>query len=40
VRSSDLAIAATAVVHGVALLTLDAKDFRLIEDLVEVRAPF
>lgn len=38
-RSADLAIAATALVHGVPLLTLDAKDFRLIEDLVEVRTP-
>jgi predicted nucleic acid-binding protein len=38
-RSADLAIAATALVHGVALLTLNAKDFRLIEDLVDVRTP-
>lgn len=38
-RSADLAIAATALVHGATLLTLNTKDFRLIEDLVEVRAP-
>lgn len=38
-RSADLAIAATALIHGVTLLTLNARDFRLIEDLVEVRTP-
>jgi toxin FitB len=38
-RAFDLAIAATACVHGVPLLTLNPKDFSLIEDLVEVRAP-
>jgi toxin FitB len=38
-RSADLAIAATALVHGAVLLTLNTKDFRLISDLVEVRAP-
>lgn len=37
-RAFDLAIAATANVHGVPLLTLDAKDFEILEDLVEVRA--
>jgi predicted nucleic acid-binding protein len=37
-RAFDLAIAATANVHGVPLLTHDAKDFQIIEDLVEVRA--
>jgi predicted nucleic acid-binding protein len=36
-RAIDLAIAATASVHGVPLLTRDADDLRLIEDLVEVR---
>jgi predicted nucleic acid-binding protein len=34
---ADLAIAATANVHGAALLTDNSKGFRLIEDLVEVR---
>ncbi len=38
-RSFDLAIAATAKVHGVPLLTANAADFKLIEDLVEVRSP-
>lgn len=38
-RALDLAIAATANVHGVPLLTYNAKDFSLIEDLVEVRIP-
>jgi toxin FitB len=38
-RSFDLAIAATANVHGVPLLTLDVSDFRLIEDLVDLRSP-
>jgi hypothetical protein len=38
-RSFDLAIAATANVHGVPLLTLDVADFKLIEDLVDVRTP-
>jgi predicted nucleic acid-binding protein len=38
-RSFDLAIAATANVHGVPLLTLDAADFKLIDDLVELRSP-
>jgi toxin FitB len=38
-RSFDLAIAATAKVHGVPLLTHNAADFRLIEDLVEIRSP-
>jgi toxin FitB len=36
-RLSDLAIAATANVHGAALLTLDANDFKIVEDLVDVR---
>ncbi|MBS1881209.1 MAG: PIN domain-containing protein [Actinobacteria bacterium] len=38
-RAFDLAIAATANVHGVPLLTLNASDFKLIEDLVDVRVP-
>jgi predicted nucleic acid-binding protein len=38
-RALDLAIAATANVHGVALITLNDKDFALIDDLVDVRAP-
>jgi toxin FitB len=38
-RSFDLAIAATANVYGVALLTLDVADFKLIADLVDVRSP-
>ncbi len=36
-RVMDLAIAATANVHGVPLLTRDARDFRALEDLVDVR---
>lgn len=38
-RAFDLAIAATASVHGVPLLTLNVKDFKIVEDLVDVRAP-
>jgi predicted nucleic acid-binding protein len=38
-RAFDLAIAATANVHGVPLLTLNAADFKLIDDLVDVRTP-
>jgi predicted nucleic acid-binding protein len=38
-RSLDLAIAATANVHGVPLLTYNTKDFKVIEDLIEVRLP-
>ena len=38
-RAMDLAIAATANVAGVPLLTLNAADFGLITDLVDVRAP-
>jgi toxin FitB len=37
-RSFDLAIAATAMVHGVPLMTKNVADFKLIEDLVEVRS--
>jgi len=36
-READLAIAATANVHGAGLLTYDARDLEIIEDLVEVR---
>lgn len=38
-RALDLVIAATANVHGVPLLTRNEKDFRLIADLVDTRAP-
>ena len=38
-RAMDLAIAATANVAGVPLITHDADDFRLIDDLVSVRSP-
>ncbi len=33
----DLAIAATANVHGVPLLTYDIKDFQIIADKIELR---
>ena len=38
-RAFDLAIAATANVHGVPLLTYDVGDFSIVEDLVDVQAP-
>ena len=38
-RALDLVIAATASVHGVPLLTLNPKDFALVGDLVDARAP-
>lgn len=38
-RAFDLAIAATANVHRVPLLTFNGKDFQIVEDLVEVRDP-
>jgi toxin FitB len=38
-RAMDLAIAATANVHGVPLLTYNAKDFQLIADAVKLREP-
>jgi toxin FitB len=38
-RSFDLAIAATANVHGVPVVTRNPKDFALIADLVEARLP-
>lgn len=37
-RAIDLAIAATANVHGVRLLTADTADLAIIDDLVEVQA--
>ena len=36
-RSLDLALAATANVHGVALLTADIADLAIIDDLVAIR---
>lgn len=38
-RAIDLAIAATANVQGVPLLTHNLGDFRIIDDLVDVRSP-
>jgi predicted nucleic acid-binding protein len=38
-RAMDLAIAATANVAGVPLLTHNVADFQLVADLVELRAP-
>jgi predicted nucleic acid-binding protein len=38
-RAIDLAIAATANVHKVPLVTRDAKDLALVEDLVDIHAP-
>lgn len=38
-RALDLVIAATANVHRVPLVTLNPKDFVLIADLVDARAP-
>lgn len=38
-RQIDLAIAATALVEGVPLLTHNLADFEIIEDLVDVRRP-
>lgn len=35
-RAVDLAIAATANVHGVALLTHDTRDYRMLDGLVDV----
>jgi predicted nucleic acid-binding protein len=37
-RTADLAIAATARVHEAVLITANAKDLKLVEDLVDVRA--
>ncbi len=38
-RALDLAIAATANVHRVPLLSFNAKDFEIIADHLDVRAP-
>lgn len=38
-RQIDLAIAATAQVEGVPLLTEDIGDFKIIDDLVDARRP-
>jgi toxin FitB len=38
-RTADLAIAATANVHGATLVTHNLKDFKTIDDLVDVSAP-
>jgi predicted nucleic acid-binding protein len=38
-RALDLAIAATASVHGVPLLTYNVKDFQIIANEIDVRAP-
>ncbi|MBA3329245.1 MAG: PIN domain-containing protein [Solirubrobacterales bacterium] len=38
-RAVDLVIAATANTHEVPLITHDVKDLRVIDDLVDVRAP-
>jgi predicted nucleic acid-binding protein len=38
-RGIDLLIAATARAHGARVLTHNVKDFRLIDDLVEIAAP-
>lgn len=37
-RTVDLVIAATANVHGVPLLTADAADLTIIDDLVDIQA--
>jgi len=38
-RAFDLAIAATANVNRVPLLTYNSKDFEIVDDLVDVRSP-
>ncbi len=38
-RAFDLAIAATASVHGVPLLTYNIDDFEILADKLDVRAP-
>jgi toxin FitB len=38
-RAMDLAIAATANVHGVPLMTYNVKDFQIIADNVDLREP-
>jgi hypothetical protein len=39
-RQLDLAIAATAQVEGVPLLTENVGDFQIIDDLIDARRPF
>jgi predicted nucleic acid-binding protein len=38
-RAFDLAIAATANVHGVPLLTYNTKDFEILAEEIDVRSP-
>jgi toxin FitB len=38
-READLAIAATAIAHDAELATHNVKDFKIIEDLVDLRMP-
>ena len=38
-RAFDLAIAATANVHGVPLLTYNIKDFEILAEEIDIRAP-
>jgi predicted nucleic acid-binding protein len=38
-RAFDLAIAATANVHGVPLLTYNTKDFQILSEEIDLRAP-
>jgi toxin FitB len=38
-RIADLAIAATAIANGAELVTHNVKDFKIIEDLVDLRSP-
>ncbi|HET7455726.1 MAG TPA: PIN domain-containing protein [Solirubrobacterales bacterium] len=38
-RTADLVIAATALAHGALLFTRNYKDFKLVDDLVDVREP-
>jgi predicted nucleic acid-binding protein len=38
-RTADLVIAATAVAHEATLFTRNYKDFRIVEDLLDVREP-
>jgi predicted nucleic acid-binding protein len=38
-RTADLVIAATAMTHEAVLLTRNYKDFKLVDDLLDVREP-
>jgi len=38
-RTADLVIAATAIAHEATLFTRNYKDFKIIDDLVDVREP-